>query len=98
MSTYILLINLAQKGAENIDQSPDRLESVKERTRALGGEPKGFYMTFGQYDFVYIVDLPNDEAAAHLALTYGKGGAGETETLKAVTEDEYREVINNLPE
>ncbi|MDL5361484.1 GYD domain-containing protein [Halalkalicoccus sp. NIPERK01] len=98
MPTYVVLVNLTQKGAENIDQSPDRLEQVKEATESLGGEYRDFYMTFGQYDFVYIADLPDDEAAAHLALTYGRGGGGETETLKAFTEDEYREVITNLPE
>ena len=98
MPTYIVLVNLTQKGAENINQSPDRLEKIKETTESLGGEPRDFYMTFGQYDFVYIAEFPDDEAAAHLALTYGRGGAGETETLKAFTEDEYREVINDLPE
>jgi uncharacterized protein with GYD domain len=96
MPTYIVLVNLTQKGAENIDQSPDRLEKVIELTESLGGEYKDFYMTFGRYDFVYIADLPDDEAAAHLALTYGRGGAGETETLKAFTEDEYREIITDL--
>ncbi|WP_224447893.1 GYD domain-containing protein [Haloprofundus salilacus] len=98
MPTFVMLFNLTQKGTENIDQSPDRLEKLKERTESLGGEFKDFYMTFGQYDFVYIAELPDDQAAAHLALTYGKGGAGETETLKAFTEDEYRDVIANLPE
>ncbi|MCT9094816.1 GYD domain-containing protein [Haloarchaeobius sp. HME9146] len=98
MPTYIMLVTLNQKGAENIEQSPDRLEMVKERTRSLGGEPKEFYMTFGRYDFVYVADLPDDEAAAHLALTYERGGAGKFETVKAFTEDEYREVIRNLPE
>lgn len=54
------------------------------------------YLTFGQYDFVATVELPDDEAAAHLALTYGRGGAGETETLKAFTEDEYRDIVAKL--
>lgn len=98
MPTYVLLVNLTQKGAENIDQSPARVDAIKERTRSMGGEPVALYMTFGEYDFVYIVDLPDDETAARLALTYGRGGAGETETLKAFTEDEYREIVDSLPE
>ena len=98
MPTYVLLVNLNQNGLENIDRSPGRLEALRESTESLGGEPKDFYMTFGRHDFVYIAELPDDEAAAHLALTYGRGGAGSTETLKAFTEDEYRKVIDTLPE
>lgn len=97
MPTYVILGNLTQQGLENIHQSPERLESVNELVESLGGEFKDFYLTFGRYDFVYIAELPDDEAAAHVVLTYGAGGAGETETLKAFTEAEYREVIATLP-
>jgi uncharacterized protein with GYD domain len=55
-------------------------------------------MTFGQYDFVYVADLPDDEAVAKLALAYGRSGAGETETLKVFTEDEYRDIVADSPE
>jgi uncharacterized protein with GYD domain len=51
MPTYILLVNLTRRDAENVDRSPDRLERAKETTESSGGEPKGFYRTFGRYDF-----------------------------------------------
>jgi uncharacterized protein with GYD domain len=98
MPTCIKMVNLTQRGTERIDRSPDRLEAVREHTESLGGDPRDFYMTFGQYDFVYVADLPDDEAAAKLALAYGRSGAGQTETLKAFTEDEYRDVIADIPE
>jgi len=97
MPTYVMLGNLSQHGMEQIKESPDRLESVKEMTESLGGEFRDYYLTFGQYDFVYVADFPDDAAAAQLALRYGMGGAGETETLKAFTEDEYRDLIAALP-
>jgi uncharacterized protein with GYD domain len=77
-------------------ESPERLENVKELTASVGGEFVAFYLTFGQYDFVYIAEYPDDEAAAHVALTYGMTGVGETETLRAFTEEEYREVVADL--
>lgn len=51
----------------------------------------------GRYDMVVIADLPDDEAAARAALTLAKGGSVRTETLKAFTEDEYREIVAGLP-
>ena len=98
MPTYIIMGNYTENGLQNIEQSPDRLEQGKERVERLGGEAKAFYLTFGRYDFMFVVELPDDEAAAHLALMYGRGGNGTTETVKAFTEDEYREVIADLPE
>jgi uncharacterized protein with GYD domain len=98
MPTYVMLGNLSQHGTERIRESPDRLENVKETTESLGGGEFGdYYLTFGQYDFVHVADFPDDAAAAQLALRYGMGGAGETETLKAFTGDEYRDLIAALP-
>ena len=47
----------------------------------------------GKYDMVVDGEAPDDEAAAKVALTVGSRGAVRTETLRAFTEDEYREII-----
>jgi len=44
-----------------------------------------------------LTELPNDEAAARLALIVGSQGNVRTTTLKAFTEDEYRNIIGSLP-
>lgn len=97
MPTYILLINYTQQGIENIKAGPGRLEVAKEAAKAMGGEIKGFYLTMGRYDLVALVEAPNDEAVAKLVLAFGSGGAIRTETLRAFTEDEYRQLIAALP-
>jgi uncharacterized protein with GYD domain len=51
----------------------------------------------GRYDAVLIVESPSDEVAAALALSVGGQGNVRTETLKAFTEDEYREIITKIP-
>jgi len=58
---------------------------------------KAFYLVTGQYDAVAISELPNDEAVARLALANASMGTVRTETLRAFTEDEYREIIAALP-
>ena len=97
MPTYITLVNYTQKGIENVKESPTRLDRVKEAMKAAGGEFKAFYLTLGHYDMVVISEAPNDEAYATTMLAIGSAGAVRSETLKAFTENEYREVIASLP-
>jgi len=97
MPTYISLIRFTQKGMETIKDGPKRLDAAKQRLRAVGGELKAFYLVTGQYDAVAISELPNDEAAARLALGTGSMGNVRTETLRAFSEDEYRKIIAALP-
>jgi uncharacterized protein with GYD domain len=58
---------------------------------------KAFYLTTGQYDFVSIVEAPNDEAMARFALALSAQGNIRTETMRAFTEDEYWKIISSLP-
>ena len=57
----------------------------------------GGYYTFGEYDVVIIVDVPNDEVAMSLMLKVGSAGNVRTKTLKAFTADEGLKIIRNLP-
>ena len=97
MPTYITLINYTQKGIENIKESPARVDAAKAAFKALGGELKAFYSVMGRYDMVVIGEGPDDETATKLALAIGSQGNVRTETLRAFTEDEYRQIIAALP-
>jgi uncharacterized protein with GYD domain len=46
---------------------------------------------------VAVIDAPNDEAVARLALGTAAMGNVRSETLRAFTEDEYRRIIAALP-
>ena len=99
MPTYITLFQWTQKGVEQLKNSPKRLDRRKEALKAVGGKVQAFYLTMGQYDFVVISDAPSDEVHAKtmLALASAGGGSVRTETLRAFTEDEYRQIISSLP-
>ena len=50
----------------------------------------------GQYDAVVITEEPDDSAAAGLRLAIGSMGNVSTETMRAFTEEEYRDIIDGL--
>jgi uncharacterized protein with GYD domain len=97
MPTYIVLTNFTQQGIANIKDGPSRLDAAKAAVKAAGGEFKEFYLTMGRYDSVSIIEGPDDESMAKVALAIGSQGAIRTETLRAFTEDEYRQIIAALP-
>lgn len=98
MPTYISLLEFTEQGIENIDDSPDRLAEARELAGSMDSTVDEFYLTFGEYDAVAVIEAPDDETAAQLVLTVTRAGAISSETLKAFPEDEYREVIEGLPE
>ncbi len=97
MPTYISLIQYTDQGLQKIKESPARLDHAKKGYEAAGGKIKDFYLVMGEYDVVVIAELPNDEAAAKLALTLGSAGSIRTRTSRAFTEAEYRKLVGSLP-
>ena len=97
MPTYISLLRYTQKSAENIKESPARLDAAKKLFQSMGSELKAWYLTMGQYDAVAITEGPDAETAAKLLLMIAAQGNVRTETFRAFTEDEYRKIIADLP-
>ena len=97
MATYLMLFRFTQQGIEKIKESPARVEAAKELCRSLGGEMKQFYFFLGRYDTGFTLEAPNDETAAKIALAIGSLGNVHTETLRAFTEAEYKQLIAGLP-
>jgi uncharacterized protein with GYD domain len=97
MATYISLISFTPQGITNIKEGPARLDAGKETLRSFGSELRAFYLTMGRFDIVTISEAPDDLAAAKVALAVGAAGNVSTETLRAFTEDEYRQIVASLP-
>ena len=97
MAKYVLLSRFTQQGLETIKDGPARLDAARETLRRLGAELKDFYLTIGGYDLVVILEAPDDETVARASLAIGSQGNVRIETLRAFTEDEYREMVGALP-
>lgn len=96
MPTYITLLNWTQRGAEQVQSSPERLDAARGTFKAMGAEIKDVYMTMGRYDLVCVIEAPDDATFAKAILTLGSKGTTHSESLKAFSEDEYRRIIGSL--
>ena len=96
MPTYIALLKWTPQGVQNIKQSPSRLDAAKKGFEAAGAKWKDFYMVTGRYDMVAVVEAPDDAALAKAILSTATQGSVTTETCRAFTEAEYRQIIGGL--
>lgn len=98
MPTFVTLTNYTQSGVETLAdlESDEFLEMTREVVQAHGGELKDYYLTLGQYDAVVITEFPDAESGTESLLTLLQEGIAETETLRAFTEDETRDLIAGL--
>ena len=97
MPKYISLVKYTPKGVENVKDSPNRLDAVKELCKSMDARVESFYLTMGRYDMVLIMDAPDSATVAKLILKIASQGSVSTETLPAFSEEEYREIITDLP-
>ncbi len=97
MSKYIILFRFTQKGIENIKESPARVDAAKQLFRNMNAKVEEFYGLMGRYDTMFIVEAPDDETMVKAAASIGSLGYVQTETLRAFTEEEFRNIIEALP-
>ena len=97
MATYIVLGNYTHQGMDKIKGAPARIDTAREVMHKLGAELKQWYLVTGQYDFVLILEAPNEETVAKLMLAIGSHGNIRTQTSRAFTEEEFRQIVTDLP-
>ena len=93
MPTYILLSTLTDEGAETLKYKPEWLKKVNEELKALGAEVKEQYATLGPYDFVNIVEAPDNATIARVSIELSSRGSVRILTLPAVPIDDFIESL-----
>ena len=58
-----------------IKKPTNRFEVVRRAVEKLGGRIEGAWFAFGEYDFVVILEMPDNVSAAALSLACAAGGA-----------------------
>ena len=97
METYLVLGNFTKQGVDNLKGTPDRIEAARNAVEQAGGKFLAWYMTIGQFDFVTIAELPDSKSLATIIMATGMQGNERTETLRAFTESEFKDLVASLP-
>ncbi len=88
MPTYVLLTTLTATGRETLHKHPQRMMEVNAEITNLGCKLIAQYALLGQYDFLNIIEAPDNETIAHLSIDLGARGTSSHVTLPALSNDE----------
>jgi uncharacterized protein with GYD domain len=97
MPLFIVTINWTEQGIRSVKDAPKRSQAAKELAKKLGVEIKQIFLTSGDSDLLAIIEAPNGDAVAKLAMTLGAQGNIRTRTVRAWTEPEFMKLVSELP-
>ena len=77
MPTYIMLSTLTPEGVQTIKNNPQRIREVNREVEQLGATVKAQWATLGQFDFVNVVEAPDEKTMARVSLELGSRGTAQ---------------------
>jgi uncharacterized protein with GYD domain len=89
MPTYIMLSTLTPEGVQTVKNNPQRIKEVNREIEQLGAEVKAQWATLGHFDFVNVVEAPDDGVMSRVSLELGSRGTAKFETLVAIPIDDF---------
>jgi len=96
MRTFILLSTLSPQGMQTLRATPERLLEVNREVEALGGRVVQQWALLGDYDFLTVIEAPDEKAIARLTLELAARGSAHFETLPAIDVDEMIGLMSGL--
>ena len=84
MANYILLMTLTREGQEAVLRDPDFVVNAASETHVADVQGLGLYGVLGPYDFVNIIEAPDNDAAARYSIQLGVRAGVHITTLPAV--------------
>src|SRR3954463_8286221 len=89
MPTYIMLSSLTPEGVQTVKNNPQRIREVNHELEQLGASVKAQWATLGRFDFVNVVEAPDEGTMARVSLELGSRGTARYETLIAIPVDDF---------
>jgi uncharacterized protein with GYD domain len=92
MPTYITQGRYTREAIKGMIVKPeDRFEALSRHVSRAGGRVIGYYLTFGEFDFLTIIEAPGEtQMAAILLSAAGAGGITDLRTTVAMSSVEAK--------
>ena len=93
MPTYVMLTTVGPDGWARIREQPDRIKEVTAEVEAMGLKVVAQYALLGQWDFLNVIEAPDEATMARAAVALAARGTMRTTTLQAVGVDQLIETL-----
>src|SRR5438552_8982320 len=88
MGIYLMLTTLTEKGVQTLHANPGRLREVNRDVEEMGAKVLHQWAALGEYDFVNVIEAPDDLTVAKVSLALGARGSAKLESLPLISVDE----------
>ena len=96
MPIYILLSTLTTEGRKTVKERPERIREVNKEIEALGVKVLSQYAVLGPYDFVNVIEAPDNKTVAHVSVELGSRGTIKILSLPAMPIEEFITTVGGL--
>jgi uncharacterized protein with GYD domain len=93
LGIYILLSTLTSEGRKTVKQRPERIKEVNKEIEAFGAKVLQQYAVLGRYDFVNIVEAPNNQTIMQVSMELGSRGTVNITSMPATPIDDFVTLI-----
>ncbi|WP_028574140.1 GYD domain-containing protein [Desulfonatronovibrio hydrogenovorans] len=89
MAHYVILSKLTDEGRKTLKKNPGRIMEVNKELEQMGVKVLEQFAVLGQYDFVNIVQAPDNETILKMSVELGSRGSVQLLSLPAMKIDEF---------
>ncbi len=93
MPYYVILSTLTDEGRKTLKEKPERILEVNKELEGMGVKVLKQYAVLGPYDFVNIIEAPDNETVTRMSVEIGSRGSVQLMSMPAL---EVEELINAL--
>ena len=88
-----MLSSLTDEGRKTIKMRPERIKEVNKEIEKMGVKVEAQYAVLGPYDFINILDAPDNETITRVAVELGSRGTVQIKTLSAIPITTFEEKL-----
>jgi len=97
MRTFLLLSTLSSQGLQTLATTPERLFEVNREIESIGGRVVRQWALLGAYDFLSVVEAPDERTISRITVELASRGSASFETLTAIPVDELIDALDQPP-
>ena len=93
MQKFIMLSKLTDEGRKTVKMRPERIREVNDEIEKMGAKVVEQYAVLGEYDFINILEAPDNETISKVSIELGARGTIQLVTLAAISIEELASTL-----
>ena len=90
-----MLSKLTDEGRKTVKMRPERIKEVNDEIEKMGAKVIEQYAVLGEFDFINILEAPDNETISRVSIELGARGTIQLITLAAISIEELQQTLNS---